>query len=259
MIRILGLAGLAVLALAALAGPDLVGQDPARQGLMNTLLPPGSPGHLLGTDHLGRDIAARLLSGAQLTLTLAAIAVATAAFTGVALGMIAGWRGRVLDRVLSSLADGVLAIPGLLLVLLLAAIWPDSWLALYLGLSLTLWVEFFRITRARTHVLMRAPAVEAARLMGLGPLHIVRRHLWPELSGQVLTLAAFGAATVVTALATLGFLSVGLRPPTAEWGVMMAEALSSWLEAPWNVLAPVICLALTVALLRMAAGKREFE
>jgi peptide/nickel transport system permease protein len=257
--RIFGLAGLGVLALAAIAGPDLVGHDPARQNLLNTLLPPGSPGHLLGTDHLGRDLAARVLSGAQLTLTLAAIAVATAAFAGVGLGMIAGWRGRVVDRVLSSLADGVLAIPGLLLVLLLAAIWPGSWLALYLGLSLTLWVEFFRITRARTYVLMRTPAVQAARLMGLGPLHIVRRHLWPELSDHVLTLAAFGAATVVTALATLGFISVGLRPPTAEWGVMMSEGLSSWLEAPWNVLAPVVSLALTVALLRMAAGRSEVE
>lgn len=257
--RLVGLAGLGLVLLLALAGPDLVGHDPARQNLRAILAPPLSPGHPLGTDHLGRDLAARLLAGAQLTLALAALAVASAAAAGVSLGVLAGWRGGALDRALGMLADGVLALPGLLLVLLLAAINPDSWWTLYLGLSLTLWVEFFRLARARTRILVAAPAVEAARLMGLGPVHVVRRHLWPDLAAQVLTLSAFGAATVVTALATLGFISVGLRPPTPEWGVMMAELLPSWREAPWAVLAPIVCLALTVACLRLAAGRQETD
>ncbi|MGQ4274807.1 ABC transporter permease [Terrihabitans sp. B22-R8] len=258
-LRIFGLAGLVFLAIVAIFGPLVIDHDPARSNLAVMLVPPGTPGHLLGTDHLGRDLLARLVSGARLTLSMAALAVFTAASTGVILGMIAGWRGGLLDRVLNSLADGVLAIPGLLLVLLLAAVSPDSWWTLYIGLSLTLWVEFFRVTRARTLVLRKAPAIEAAGLMGLGIVHVVRRHLWPDLSGQILTLAAFGAATVVTALATLGFIAVGLRPPTPEWGLMMAELLPSWIDAPWALAAPILCLAFTVACLRLAAGRGEFE
>jgi len=252
--RIVGLTGLALIAALAIAGPDLVGQDPARQNLRALLVPPGTDGHLLGTDHLGRDIAARILGGARITLSLAAFAVGSAALLGVALGILAGWGGGWPDRLLGALSDGVLALPGLLLVLLLAAINPDSWWTLYAGLALTLWVEFFRLTRTRTRVVVGSPAVEAARMLGLTRWHVVRRHIWPDLSLQILTLAAFGAATVVTALATLGFISVGLRPPTPEWGVMMAEMLPSWREAPWAIAAPIVALAATVLCLRLAAG-----
>lgn len=255
--RLFGLAGVALMAALALAGPGLVDHDPAAQNLRAILLPPLSEGHLLGTDHLGRDLAARMLGGARLTLGLAALAVCAAALFGLGLGMLAGWRGGWADRLLGALADGVLALPGLLLVLLLAAINPDSWWTLFLGLSLTLWVEFFRMARARTQVLAASDAAQAARMLGLGPWHLVRRHFWPDLAGQALTLAAFGAATVVTALATLGFISVGLRPPTPEWGVMMSEMLPAWREAPWAIAAPIVALAATVLCLRLAAGAED--
>ena len=255
--RIIGFLGIGLLVGLAVAGPDLVGHDPSRQNLLATLLPPGSPGHILGTDHLGRDLAARLLSGARITLFLTACAVLSAAAIGVGLGMLAGWSGGWLDRGTSALADAALAIPGLLLVLLMAAIQPDSWWTLYAGLSLTLWIEFFRVVRARTVILASGPAIEAANMLGLGPWHVVRRHLWPDLAPQLLTLSVFAAATAVTALATLGFISVGMRPPKAEWGLMMAELLPSWREAPWGVLAPVAALAFTVLCLRLAAGPEE--
>jgi peptide/nickel transport system permease protein len=253
--RVVGLVGLGAIAVLAIAGPELVGHDPARQNLRAILVPPGTGTHILGTDHLGRDLAARILGGAQLTLGLAALAVAAAAAFGVTLGIVAGWRGGWVDRALGAVADGVLALPGLLLVMLLAAIRPDSWWTLFIGLALTLWVEFFRVARQRARVLTAGEAVQAAQMLGLGRWHVVRRHLWPDLQQQVLTLAAFGGATVVTALATLGFISVGLRPPTPEWGVMMSELLSSWRVAPWAIAAPICALAATVLCLRLAAGE----
>ncbi|WP_333834643.1 ABC transporter permease [Rubrimonas sp.] len=253
--RVAGFVGIAVIAALTVAGPDLVGHDPARQNLRAILVPPGTGAHILGTDHLGRDLAARILGGAQLTLALAALAVGTAAAFGVSLGIVAGWRGGWTDRALAAFADGVLALPGLLLVMLLAAIRPDSWWTLYIGLSLTLWVEFFRVARERARVLTAGEAVQAAELLGLGRWHVIRRHLWPDLAQQVLTLAAFGGATVVTALATLGFISVGLRPPTPEWGVMMSELLPSWRTAPWAIAAPIGALAATVLCLRLVAGE----
>ena len=252
-VRGIGLALLGVLAICAAVGPDLVGQDPAKQSLRETLQGPGA-GHLLGTDHLGRDMAARLLSGAQLSLSLAGLSVLSAAIPGCLLGVLAAWLGGWTDRLLGALADAVLALPGLLLVLMLAAIAPGSWWALYVGISLTLWVEYFRYTRQRVRVLLAAPAVEASRLLGFGPAYIVKRHLAPELAPGLLTIAAFGAATSVTAVAALGFVSVGIRPPTAEWGVMMTELLPYWREAPWLILQPVACLVLTVLALHLSVG-----
>jgi peptide/nickel transport system permease protein len=254
--RLVGLALLAGLAGAAALGPGALGLDPARQSLMATLQAP-SPAHPLGTDHLGRDMAARLLAGARLSLSLAALSVLTAAVPGTLIGIAAGWAGGWTDRLLGAFADAVLALPGLLLVLMLAAIAPGSWWALYVGISLTLWVEYFRFTRARVRVLVAAPAVEASLLLGFGRLYVLRRHLWPELAPGLFTLAAFGAATAVTALAALGFVGVGLRPPTAEWGVMMTELLPYWREAPWLILQPVLCLILTVAALHLVAGRFE--
>ncbi|MGF1502747.1 MAG: ABC transporter permease [Paracoccaceae bacterium] len=251
--RVVGSAVLALFAAAALLGPSSFGLDPAAQSLRDTLRPP-SPAYPLGTDHLGRDMVARLLSGAQLSLSLGALAVLSAAIPGTALGILAASAGGWTARALGAVSDAVLALPGLLLVLMLAAIAPGSWWALYVGLSLTLWVEYFRFTRQRARILLDSPAVEAARLLGFGPGHVLRRHLLPELLPGLLTLAAFGVATSVTAMAALGFVSVGIRPPTAEWGVMMTELLPYWREAPWLILQPVVCLVVTVLALHLAVG-----
>ena len=251
--RIAGAAILGAAGLAAWLGPDLLGVDPARQSLLETLAG-SSRAHPLGTDHLGRDMAGRLLAGAKLSLSLAGLSVLTAAIPGAALGVLAAWRGGWADRGLGVLADAVLALPGLLLVLILAAIAPGSWWALYVGISLTLWVEYFRYTRARTRVLLAAPAVEASRLLGLGPSHILYRHIGPAIGPGLLTIAAFGAATAVASVAALGFIGVGLRPPTAEWGVMMAELMPYWREAPWLILQPIGCLVLTVIALHLVVG-----
>lgn len=251
--RLLGIGMLAVLAIAAIGGPDLIGQDPAKQSLLATLETPSAK-HPLGTDHLGRDMAARLLSGAQLSLSLAFLSVITAGLPGAIIGLTAAWFGGWTDRILGAFADAVLALPGLLLVLMLASIAPGSWWALYAGISLTLWVEYFRYTRQRARIVLSEPSVEASRLLGLGPWLLVRRHIIPEIGPGLLTIAAFGAATAVTAVAALGFVSVGIRPPTAEWGVMMTELLPYWREAPFLILQPVGCLVFTVLTLHLCVG-----
>ena len=251
--RGLGITLLALLGVCAMLGPDLIGQDPAKQSLLEARQPP-SADHLLGTDHLGRDMAARLLSGAQLSLSLALLSVLTAGLPGTLLGILAAWFGGWTDRILTSFADAILALPGLLLVLMLAATSPGSWWVLYAGISLTLWVEYFRYTRQRARIVLAEPAVEASRLLGLTPALIIRRHIAPELGPGLMTIAAFGAATAVTAVAALGFVSVGVRPPTAEWGVMMTELLPYWREAPFLILQPVACLVVTVLALHLSVG-----
>lgn len=251
--RIVGIVLLVLLGIAALLGPEPFGLDPAKQSLRESLQRPNAT-FWLGADHLGRDMAARLLAGAQLSLSLGILSIITAAIPGVALGLLAIFGGRWADRLLGAFADAVLALPGLLLVLMLAAIAPGSWWALYVGISLTLWVEYFRYTRQRTRILVASPAVEAARLLGFGPLHIIRRHIAPELTPGLLTIAAFGVAAAITLIGGLGFMGVGLRPPTAEWGIMMTELLPYWREAPWLILQPVACLFVTILSLHLAIG-----
>ncbi len=251
--RMAGLLLFAALGGAAAFGPALVGHDPASQSLLDARQGPSAE-HLLGTDHLGRDMAARLLSGARLSLGLALLSVVSAGIPGALLGVLAARSGGWTDRLLTAFADAVLALPGLLLVLMLAAIAPGSWWALYVGISLTLWVEYFRYTRQRARVVLAAPQVEASRMLGFGPSLILRRHLIPEIGPGLLTIAAFGAATAVTAVAALGFVSVGIRPPQAEWGVMMTELLPYWREAPWLILQPVAALVLTVLALHLSVG-----
>ncbi|PMQ13471.1 ABC transporter permease [Janthinobacterium sp. AD80] len=240
----------------ALFGPALVGIDPARQTLARFLEAP-SLAHPLGLDHLGRSMLARLAHGAQLSLSMAVLSVLSAAIPGTALGLLAAWRGGWMDRILGALADAVLALPGLLLVLLLAAFAPGQFWPLYLGISLALWVEYFRVTRNATASLLAGPQVEAARMLGFGPASIVRRHLAPVLLPRLATLMRFGFGGAVLAMAALGFIGVGLQPPTAELGVMMIELLPYYSEAPWLVGAPVALLFFTMLGLMLAGRARR--
>jgi len=256
LFRIVGVTLLLVMAALAALGPEAFNLDPAKQSLRNTLQPPGSE-FILGTDHLGRDMSARLISGARLSLSLAALAVLTACVPGTALGIVAAWRGGWIEHITNTLASSILALPGLLLVLMFAAIAPGSWWALYVGISLTLWVEYYRYSRQRTRTLLSSEAVQATRLLGFGPIHVLKRHVLPELLPGLFTLAAFGIASSVTAMAALGFVSVGIRPPTAEWGVMMTQLLPFWREAPWLVVQPVTCLVITVLAVQLAVGIKK--
>jgi peptide/nickel transport system permease protein len=246
------MAGAAVLAgvLAfALLAPLLTG-DPLSQDLTRVLEAPNVAAPL-GTDHLGRNMLARVAHAARLSLALAALTVVSAALPGTLLGIAAAWRGGWLERVLVGVADGVLALPALLLVALLTAAAPGSLWPYYLGLSLAFWVEYFRVVRATSRSLLASPHVEASRLLGFGPAYILKRHLLPELTPMLLTLMTFGAATAVLSLATMGFVGVGLKPPTPELGVMMIEVLPYYQEAPWLLGAPVLLLVTVVMALAL--------
>lgn len=251
-----GIVLLAAIGLFALLGPWLAGADPARQQLERFLEGP-SLAHPLGFDQLGRDMLARLAHGARLSLSLAGLSVLSAAIPGTLLGLLAAWRGGWPDRALAAFADAVLALPGLLLVLLLTAFTPGGFWPLYVGISLALWVEYFRVVRAAGRILLASAHVEAARLLGFGPLHIVRRHLLPELLPRLFTLMRFGFAGAVLAMSALGFVGVGLQPPTPELGVMMIELLPYYGEAPWLIGAPVLLLFLTLLGLLLVAPERE--
>jgi peptide/nickel transport system permease protein len=254
-----GVGLLILLALFAIVGPLVAPRAPFEQNLYGILQPPTMT-EPLGTDHLGRSMVARLASASRLSLGLALVSVMTAAVPGTLLGLLAAWRGGWVARAAGALADAVLALPGLLLVLLLSAFAPGAFWPLYVGLSLVLWVEYFRVTRATAAVALASDHVEAARLLGFGPVYVLRHHVLPELLPLLGTLMSFGASAAVLALAAMGFVGLGAQPPAAELGLMMTELLPYAAEAPWVIASPIVLLTLatlSLVLLNGAGARRN--
>lgn len=249
--RLAALLGLALLAAFAIVGPLLL-PDPAAQDLARFLEPP-SASEPLGRDDYGRSVLARLAHATRLSLTLSALCVATALLLGTVAGIVSAWFGGWIDAVLRAVSETFVAVPALLVVLLVSALASGGSLwALYLGLALAQWVEYFRVVRARSGLVLGSPAVEAAGLLELGPAHVVRRHLWPDLRPLLGTLAALGMVTSILAMSTLGFVKVGLQPPRAELGLMITESFPFYDVAPWMSLAPIAVLfLLTVCFLAL--------
>ncbi|GAA5115693.1 ABC transporter permease [Haloechinothrix salitolerans] len=244
--RVLAASVLVVIAAFGIIGPLML-PDPATQDLSRFLEPP-TWAEPLGRDDYGRSVIARLAHATRLSLVLAALCVGTALVLGTAAGIASAWFGGWVDAALRGLSEVLVALPALLVVLLFAALAADGSLwTLYIGLALVQWVEYFRVVRARSGLVLGSPAVEAASLLRLGPVHVLRRHLWPELRPLVTTLASLGMVTCILAVSTLGFIKVGLKPPRAELGLMVTEGFPFYDSAPWMSVAPVLVLFLLTA------------
>jgi peptide/nickel transport system permease protein len=242
-----GLALLALLVLAALAGPALLPDPTAQPDVLGGAgLPPGTA-HPLGTDQLSRDVLARLVSGARISLTVALLSVALAVTIGTLVGLLTGYAGGWVDAVLMRLVDAALAIPRLFLLLLLLAAWEriPLW-ALVVTIGATGWLATSRVVRAEVRRLATEPFVLGAEALGAGPMRVAFRHLLPNALGPVLVSATLGVGNVILLEAGLSFLGLGVQPPTPSWGGMIFDARETMHAAPWTMLAPGIAIAVTV-------------
>jgi ABC-type dipeptide/oligopeptide/nickel transport system permease subunit len=236
---------IAAVAAMALIGPLVAPLDPIQQDLLGALAAP-SVAHPLGTDHLGRDVLARLCHGAPRSLGIAVACVAIAAALGTAVGVIAAWHGRIVDAALMRIADLTLAFPGILLALLLAGLFGGGFVPMLVGIKLALWPQFARQARAVAAGMLLEAHVEAARLAGFGPFRIAWRHVAPAVLRQTVNLATLGIGSAVMSISALGFLGLGLQPPTPEWGAMISDLLPYVAEAPLQIAAPCLLIFLTV-------------
>ncbi|PJG83720.1 ABC transporter permease [Caviibacterium pharyngocola] len=244
------------LLLAAYLQPYYYPMDEAFQNL-NKILQKPSALYWLGTDHLGRDMLARLASAVRLSFSLIVLSVGCALLFGLLFGVLAGAFGGWIDRIFSFVCHIIMALPGLLFVLLFAALSPGAFWTLYLGISLVMWVEFFRVVRAMTQTLAGSNEIQSSRLMGMSFFYCFKRHFFPRLAPVILTLSAFAAANAVLALATLGFINVGLRPPTPELGLMMTELFPYYYEAPYIFMLPIIVVCLLVFSFQLMSGRMK--
>ncbi|AUX22887.1 peptide ABC transporter permease [Sorangium cellulosum] len=264
----LGLGLVALLALFAAAGPAVIAHDPNASDFSLSRdafgAPPGpSAAHWLGTDPLFRDLLARLAHGARLSLVIAlsstALAVGLGALVGVAAGMAHGTRAAALDGALMRLVDVILALPYLLLVTAIGvAVGRADVGTTLLVLGLTGWTGAARLVRAKTIELAQRDFVASARALGAGPLHVVRRHILPNVGGTLLALATVSAGQMLLAEAALGYLGVGVQPPTATWGRMLHEAEPYLGVKPLLVAAPGFAILLAVlGFHRVGEGLRD--
>lgn len=240
-----GLALLLLMACIAIAGPFVPGPDPMTQDLLHTMAPP-SWHHPLGTDGVGRDVMSRLLHGAPRSLGIAVLCVSVASGVGVLLGLIAAYAGGWIDGTIMRLADLFLALPGILLALLLAGFLGGGIIPMLIGIKLTLWPQFARMGRATALGVLAEPHVEAAHIAGFPATTILWRHVLPSVLPQAVTLATLGIGSAIMSISALGFLGLGVQPPTPEWGAMISEMVPYLSEAPVQVCAPCLGIFLSV-------------
>jgi len=253
----IGALGLAALVGVAVAAPALAPADPYATALEARLLPPHA-GHRLGHDSLGRDVLARILYGARISLAVGAATVVLSLAIGVALGAVAGYRGGWVDVLLGRLIDVLLAFPGLLLAIALAAVLGPGLRNVVLALTLLGWTGYARLTRAEVAALRRRDFVAAAEALGAHPARIVIRHLLPLAAPVLLVQATFGMGTAIVAEAGLSFLGLGAPAPLPSWGAMIDEGRPFLLVAPYLTVFPGLALAVTVTALQLVGdGLRD--
>ena len=245
----LALAGCLVLTIflfCAVLAPWLAPHNPTQLNLSARLLPP-SAAHWFGTDELGRDVLSRTIYGARVSLTGAGAVVTLSLALGVTLGMLAGFYGGFTDTVVNIyLGNAFLALPGILLAVTLVAFLGPSLENLILALALAGWVNYARLVRAQVLSVKEREFVQAARSLGASDLHLMVRHILPNILQPLLVQAAVGMAAAVLAEATLSFLGLGVQPPTPTWGAMLNDARSHLFESPYLMFFPAIALALCV-------------
>jgi peptide/nickel transport system permease protein len=236
----------ALLVLAALLAPWLARHDPAAQNLPARLEGP-SPAHWLGTDELGRDVFARVLYGARVSLTVGASVVASCAALGLLMGSLSGYFGGWFDRITNAiLINAFLSFPGILLAIAFAAFLGPGIEKVILALTVTGWAAYARLARGQVLKVKELDYVQAARSLGASHARILARHLLPNILAPVLVQATIGMASAILAESTLSFLGLGVLAPMPSWGAMVNDARGHLFDAPHLLLFPAFAVMLAV-------------
>jgi peptide/nickel transport system permease protein len=244
MIRV-GLVIVLIAVAAALIGPVLTPYDPAAQELARRLEGP-TLAHPFGLDELGRDILARILSGARISLLVGVAVVSVSSAAGMLLGSIAGYFGGRVDDAISRVIDVLMAFPGILLAIALVAVLGPSLTNVVLALSIIGWVGYARLVRGQALRAREFEFVQAARALGAGSGRIILRHVLPTAFPAVVVQATLGMAGAIIAEAALSFLGLGVQPPTPSWGTMLDAGRSHLFDAPHLTIFPGLAIALLV-------------
>lgn len=236
---------LILLVLTAVVGPLLTPQDPLAMDL-DSLKQPPSKAHLLGTDSKGRDIFARIVYGARISLAVGIIASALSLCIGIFFGLIAGYFGGRTDIILSQIFDIFLAFPSLLLAIGISAVMPPGLVSAMLAITLVGWAGFARLVRGLALSLKEQTYVEASRALGARPARILYKHILPNALPLILVAGSLRVGGFILLEAALSFLGLGVQPPTPTWGSMISLNRAYINSAPWMVIFPGLAISITV-------------
>jgi peptide/nickel transport system permease protein len=242
----LPLGGLVVAVFLAFAiAPGLIVRgNPIAIDVANQFLPPG-PGHLLGTDEVGRDVFTRIVYGTRYSLGIAIAVVVIGAAFGSLYGSLAGFVGGVVDEIAMRIVDVFFSLPAFILAMAIAAVMGRGLTSLLVALSIVWWPGYARFTRGMVLSLKERPHIDSALALGAGPLYILRRHIWPFMLAELNVRVTQDIGYALVAVASLSFIGLGVQPPTPEWGLMLSAARSHITGSWWNPVFPG--LAITVA------------
>lgn len=229
----------------AVLGPLVVPFDPSVQDLPMRLTGPSWP-HVLGQDELGRDILARLVFGARVSLLVGLAVVGISATVGTAVGAVAGYAGGRLDEIVGRLMDVLLAFPGILLAIALVAVLGPSLAHVVMALVVIGWVGYARLVRGQVLKIRELDYVQAARALGAPIGRVIVRHVVPATLSAVTVQATLGMAGAILAEASLSFLGLGVQPPTPSWGTMLDAGRAHLFEAPHLTIVPGLAIAMLV-------------
>ena len=239
-----GTIGVLLLGLLFLIGPFFLSYAPNDQNVDNRLQRPGAA-HWLGTDNFGRDLLSRLVHAGRIDFQIAIVATIFAFIIGTILGTLAGFYEGLLDTLLMRLLDVLIAFPDLILVIVIVGLFGRGLFGLYIALGLVGWVPYARLVRGEVLSTKQRDFILAARALGSYDGRLLWRHLLPHSTSQAIVYAASSVTFNILAITSLGYLGVGIRPPQAEWGAMIAEGRSFILSTPALVLFPVLMLTIT--------------
>ncbi len=241
----LGTVVLFLLVVAALLAPVITPYDPVHLDLTRRLLPPG-PGHLMGTDALGRDMFSRVIYGTRVSLMIAIMVVGLEVLVGTLVGAAAGFLGKLVDELLMRIVDILMAFPGIILSLVIVGLMGASLVNLVIALSATGWVRYARIIRGSILSIKNELFIDAARAIGCSRLQIVTGHILPNVISPVIILATLSMGGIITSIAGLSFLGLGAQPPVPEWGIMLNEGKPFMQSAPHLMIFPGAMIMITV-------------
>ena len=235
----------------AIFAPLLAPYSPIDQTLRDKLLPPfwlegGSTKYLLGTDAFGRDILSRLIYGARVSLTVAALALTAGGGVGLLIGIVAGYMGGVVESILMRLVDAAFTFPAILFALLLSVTMGQGLGTLVIAISLLLWASFARIIRGEVLALKQRDFVALAKVRGCSEPRIMLTHILPNVLNTFMVLTTLNIGVVIIAEAALSFLGAGIPPPTPTWGLMVSEGRGRIAEAWWVSLIPGLAITALV-------------
>ena len=236
---------IAMIILAACLAPLLTPYEENEMDLLHRLAAPSAE-HLLGTDEGGRDVLTRLLYGARVSLLIGVVPAMLSLALGTILGMIAGYRGGIMDTVIMRIADIMLSFPSMLLAMVMMYALGGGILNVFLTLTLVNWAHVARIVRAETMKLRSGEYVEAARVIGVQNGTILRRHILPNCLPTLLVLFTLNVPSSILTESSLSFLGLGIQPPNASWGLMINMGRQFLYIAPWVSFAPGIAIMLIV-------------